>query len=136
MVISENGMVICHGKECRKIKYDEETCAGCPLDRIIQQRHKLQCASCEHRLLSGEANTKRHHSFDEYYKEDGQLVTIFAEGTWTYEDAFRPDYYRMGTWNVDRRRGVLFVETLGDDNDASVIEAVREALAKMGYAKT
>lgn len=67
-------------------------------------------------------------AFVEFYFLSGEMVTLFNEGTWWYEDALNPDALCTGTWYKTERNKVKV------QCDGAVPSSVKAALKEEGYS--
>ena len=150
MIVINNDGVWCRGHRCDKLIGGDDLCDDCPMRRSFETRHKILCAGCEFRLKTPSAETSRSvecippeiqdyqriHSqtFDEFFRNNGDVVTIFFDGMWLYENAHVPGSCRSGTWGIDRNKEAAYVTCFDKDADGFEIDAVKGALKEMGYA--
>ncbi|MBQ5712867.1 MAG: hypothetical protein IIV77_00015 [Bacteroidaceae bacterium] len=64
----------------------------------------------------------------EVYFLTGEMVTLFNEGTWWYEDALNPDALSIGTWYKTEQNKVKV------QCDGAVPLSVKAALKEEGYS--
>lgn len=150
MVEIKKNEIWCNGSRCLRYLDGDELCVGCPLQRSFDTRHKILCAGCGFRLKTPLAETSRSvecippeiqdyrriHSqtFVEFFRNNGDVVTIFFDGMWLYENGHVPGSCRSGTWGIDRKKEAAYVTCFDKDADGFEIDAVKGALKEMGYA--
>lgn len=151
MIIIDHNTIYCKRGICTKFGNGDVLCDECQLAKPFEDRHKILCAGCEHRLkamsdvlsTSHEDNTdktleytlNRGETSAEFTPNNGEFVTIFYDGTWEYEDTLTPQTSLNGFWNLDDD-GKSVIECLSAKPLSTQVKSlIDKALQVIGYVK-
>ena len=146
----EKNKLICKYGVCTKFSDGQPLCGDCIYKPFVETWHKLQCAGCESRLfcerIRRDTKTERitnitddytltqGENFAEFFRNNGEFVTIFYDGVWEYTDCFKEDSSEMGTYGITDAKEAIIECFEGQPQDRAK-EAVKAALVALGYAK-
>ena len=151
MIIVDHNTIYCKRGICTKFGNGDVLCEDCQLQKQFEDRHKILCAGCEHRLkamsdvssASHEDNTdntleyslNRAETYAEFTPNNGELVTIFYDGDWDYQDTLKPNSNESGIWTLNNE-GKPDIESVWKTPLPQHIKSlIEKALQVLGYVK-
>ena len=150
MIIIDHNTIYCKRGICIKFGNGDVLCEGCQLQKQFEDRHKILCAGCEHRqkAMSDASSTShdnnsvntleyslnRGETCAEFTRNNGEFVTIYYDGQWTYDDAITPDSFEEGVFHLNRDGVPIIASHYGKSSERAK-QAVEAALKAMGYVK-
>ena len=77
--------------------------------------------------------TKEGTWYHEFHFIGGEMVTIFDDGTWNYEDALQKDSWLMGSWFQKKNEAGKLIDVAVVHGSPKVPDAVIWALEDMKF---